>query len=480
VAKKEARSSRSRQEVRTGPLAFPGGKRDEVSSAQQTAQDDFVKDAQPPAFTDEALALRFAEIYASRLRYVSPWGRWLEWNGQYWKFDETRHAFDLARAVCRVHSAEANEAKTSRNLASAKTVAAVHSLAMSDRRLAATTDQWDADSWALNTPGGVLDLRAGALRAHRPEHYMTKITAVAPDGTCPLWKQFLQRITDGNRELQTFLQVICGYALTGITTEHALFFFHGLGANGKSVFINTVSGILGDYHRTAPMETFTATGDRHPTDLAGLRGSRLVTASETEEGRKWAEAKIKALTGGDKISARFMRQDFFEYQPQFKPWIAGNHRPGLRSVDEATRRRFNLVPFAVTIPPAERDQQLTEKLRAEWSGIFAWMVQGCLLWQKHGLQRPEAVRAATDDYLASEDALSAWMDERCIRKPDAFETSERLFRSWTDWAGRAGEPLGSLKRFSQALKDRHFAPHRTNTQRGFYGLQVVPGFDREF
>ena len=183
-------------------------------------------------------------------------------------------------------------------------------------------------------------------------------------------------MTDGDHELVAFLQRVAGYALTGSTSAHALFFLYGTGANGKSVFVNTVAGILGDYHRTAPIETFTASShERHPTDLAGLRGARLVTAVETEEGRRWAESRIKALTGGDKIAARFMRQDFFEFTPQFKLLIAGNHKPGLRSVDEAIRRRFNLIPFAVTIPDEERDENLTDNLKAEWPGILAWMIE---------------------------------------------------------------------------------------------------------
>ena len=154
------------------------------------------------------------------------------------------------------------------------------------------------------------------------------------------------------------------------------------------MLLSTVAGIMGDYHRSAPIETFTASnGDRHPTDLAGLRGARLVTATETEEGRRWAESRIKMLTGGDAVSARFMRQDFFEYKPAFKLFIAGNHKPSLRSVDEAIRRRFHLMPFAVTIPPEERDGELTEKLKAEWPGILAWMIEGALMWQTDGLAR---------------------------------------------------------------------------------------------
>ena len=240
-------------------------------------------------------------------------------------------------------------------------------LARSDRRLAATIDQWDADPWLFNTPGGTVKLKTGEMHPHRREDYITKISAVTPAGACPKFIEFLETIFARDQELIDYIQKVFGYSLTGDTREHALFFFHGTGANGKSVLVSTMAGILGDYHKTAPIETFVATAiASHPTDLAGLRGARLVTAVETEEGRRWAESKIKSLTGGDRISARFMRQDFFKFTPEFKLIIAGNHKPGLRSVDEAIRRRFHLVPFAVTIPPEDRDIDLANKLRTEW------------------------------------------------------------------------------------------------------------------
>ena len=157
--------------------------------------------------------------------------------------------------------------------------------------------------------------------------------------------------------------------------------------------------------------------DRHPTDLAGLRGARLVTAVETEEGRRWAESRIKSLTGGEKISARFMRQDFFEFLPQFKLIIAGNHKPGLRSVDEAIRRRFNLIPFTITIPPSERDELLPERLKAELPGILAWMIRGCTDWLERGLSPPQMVTEATAAYLESEDAVAAWIEDCAARDP---------------------------------------------------------------
>jgi putative DNA primase/helicase len=425
----------------------------------------------PPPFTDEALALRFAEAHADRLRYVASWGKWLIYTGTHWAFDDTLKAFDFARQICRTAAAKCNVRQTAAAVASAKTVAAVLSLARADRRMAATTDQWDADPWLLNTPGGVVDLRTGNIRKAVPEDYFTKITAVAPKDNCPRWLKFLDRVTDGNADLVAFLQRIVGYSLTGSTREHALFFLYGTGANGKSVFIATISAILADYHRTAPIETFTASSvERHPTDLASLRGARLVTAAETEEGRRWAETKLKSLTGGDKIAARFMRQDFFEFIPQLKLMIAGNHKPGLRSVDEAIRRRLHLIPFTITIPEAERDLRLTEKLKSEWPGILQWALDGCLAWQREGLNPPDVVRDATAAYLQAEDALSAWIEECCERT--GFATTTALFASWKAWAERTGEYSGSRKRFREQLESRGFQPDRKDYGRGFIGIRI--------
>jgi putative DNA primase/helicase len=429
----------------------------------------------PPTFSDDALALRFAERHANDLRFVAAWSKWLSWTGMRWEFDETLAAFDKSRAICREAAADCNKSKIAIALASGKTVAAVDKLAKADRRIAATIDQWDAGPWLLNTPDDVVDLRTGRTRAHRADDYMTKITAVGPRGDCPRFLAFLNRITGGDAALVSYLQRVLGYALTGVTREHALFFAYGTGANGKSVLLSTVAGILGEYHRTAPIETFVASnGDRHPTDLAGLRGARLVTATETEEGRRWAEARIKQLTGGDTVSARFMRQDFFEYRPAFKLVIAGNHKPSLRSVDEAIRRRFHMIPFAVTIPADERDVELVEKLKAEWPGILAWLIEGCLEWQAEGLRPPQAVLEATDAYLSAEDAIAAWIDDRCGRDPNSWTSSSDLFTSWKAWADASGEQAGSMKRLTQTLETRGFHRHKMNRGQGFYGLRVKP------
>lgn len=264
-----------------------------------------------------------------------------------------------------------------------------------------------------------------------------------------------------------------GYSLTGSTREHALFFLYGTGANGKSVFVNTLANILGDYATNAPMDTFMETRtDRHPTDMAGLRGARFVAATETEQGRRWAESKVKSLTGGDKISARFMRQDFFEFFPHFKLFVAGNHKPAIRNIDEAMKRRLHLIPFTVTIPPERRDKHLQQKLLAERDGILAWAIEGCLEWQRRGrLDPPQQVLDATEEYFEAEDALGRWMDERCVREANAKSLTAELFTDWKQWADSAGEFIGSQKRFSDLLLARGIEKWRNpGGLRGFRGI----------
>ena len=252
-----------------------------------------------------------------------------------------------------------------------------------------------------------------------------------------------------------------------------MFFLYGTGANGKSVFVNTLATILGDYAANAPMDTFMETRtDRHPTDMAGLRGARFVAAIETEQGRRWAESKVKSLTGGDKISARFMRQDFFEFFPQFKLFVAGNHKPAIRNIDEAMKRRLHLIPFTITVPPERRDKHLQQKLLAERDGILAWAVQGCLDWQRLGrLDPPQQVVEATEEYFEAEDALGRWLDERCVLDANAKSLTSELFADWKQWAESAGEFAGSQKRFADLLLTRGVEKWRNTVGlRGFRGV----------
>ena len=425
------------------------------------------------AFTEDALAVAFTEHHADDWRFVSGWGYWLVWTGLRWERESTLLAYDLARQVCRDAATACRNARMRAKLSAASTVAAVERLARADRRHAVTTEIWDREPWLLNTPGGVVDLHTGTIMPHDRAQAMTKITAATPQGDCPIWRGFLATVTGGDLELQSYLQRMAGYCLTGVTSEHAMFFLYGTGANGKSVFANILTAILGDYATVAAMDMFMATtSERHPTDMAGLRGARIVTSIETEQGRRWAESKLKALTGGDKITARFMRQDFFEFIPQFKLLVAGNHKPAIRNVDEAMRRRLHMVPFTVTIPPAKRDKQLTDRLLAERDGILAWAVEGCLEWQRIGLRPPAAVMAATDEYFESEDALGRWLDERCELGVNNTEASAALYSDWKSWAEASGEFVGSIKRFSESLTNRGFEQWRSMSARSFRGLKL--------
>ena len=423
--------------------------------------------------TEDALALAFTRRYHRDWRYVAAWGRWLVWDGQRWRNEDTLAATDLIRSVCRQTALRADDRKVAAKLASSGTVGGVERLARADRRHAATTDEWDADPWLLNTPGGVVDLKTGRMRANDRADRMTKITTATPRGECLQWRAFLSDVTGGDQNLQDYLQRMVGYALTGSTREHALFFLYGTGANGKSVFVNTLADILGDYATNAPMDTFMETRtDRHPTDMAGLRGARFVAAIETEQGKRWAESKLKNLTGGDKIAARFMRQDFFEFFPQFKLFVAGNHKPAIRNIDEAMKRRLHLIPFTITVPPEKRDKHLQQKLLAERDGILAWALEGCLAWQRLGrLDPPQLVLDATDEYFEAEDALGRWMDERCVRIGTAKSLTAELFADWKQWAEAAGEFVGSQKRFADLLLTRGLEKWRNGMGlRGFLGI----------
>lgn len=432
----------------------------------------------PALYSEDSLALRFSTAHGDQARFVAAWGKWFLYRDGCWREDVTMNVWKWAREVVRSASQELEDAqKSGKAIASAKTVAAIIALAKADKRHAARTNQWDADPWLMNTPDGVIDLRTGAMAPHDPDLHLSKITAVAPAEFVPadcVWLNCLNVWSGGDAELVAFLQRAAGYSLTGSIKEECFFFLYGLGQNGKTKFLEAITGCLGDYYEAASMDTFiTQKFEQHPADLAKLRGARLVSATETEEGRRWAESKIKAITGGDPISARFMRQDFFTFRPSLKLWIAGNHKPGLKNVDKAMRRRVNVIPFTVTIDENSRDRDLSAKLRAEWPIILRWMLDGCRDWQRSGLEPPAAVTSATEDYIEAEDTLGRWLDECCSQHKAYASLFADLWSSWKAWAEQAGEYVGNKKRFSQMLSDRGFEPQAmAGNHKGFRGLVV--------
>jgi len=427
----------------------------EAKRANGGAKSKAEPEADTELFTEDLLARRLIDKHGDRLRYVEVWGRWLLWDGKRWQDDQTRAVIDLARGTCREYG-QISE-KLQARLERASTIEAVERLARSDRRVAATPDLWDSDPYLLNTPDGVLDFRTGTLKPHDPALYCRKMTGAGMGDDCPLWRAFLRRITDGDEELERYLQRMAGYALTGLTNEHAFFLLFGHGANGKSVFLSTLAAAWGDYCTTAPADVFLASaGDRHPTELAALHGARLVIASEIEPGRRWNESRLKELTGGDKISARFMRHDFFEFRPAFKLIIATNHKPKIRTVSEAMRRRLHLVPFTVTIPPEERDPMLAEKLREELPGILTWCVEGAAEWLAGGLRPPEAVQAHTAEYFDAEDRIAEWLEQRCECYPAYATLGADLLADYRQWLEQQGEGSISRTAFYEALATKGF------------------------
>ena len=439
-----------------------------------------------PAYGEDSLARLFAVLHGARLRHVGAWRCWMAWDGARWRRDDQGLAFNLARETCRIAANGARDpARKGGNMSCVGELSAaglfgmVERLARSDPRVTAEPGLWDPDRDLLNTPAGIVDTRTGATAPHRADAWITRITGTAPaaPGTqCPLWYAFLDRITAGDAALQTFLQRIAGYALTGHTGEHALFFAYGTGANGKSTFITTLMRVLGDYAEAAPIETFVARS-RHglAADLARLGAARLVTAHETEDGRPWAEARIKTLTGGDPVAGRSRRQGGATFTPRFKLLFAGNRTPTLSGVDEAMRRRFHLLPFAVTIPEAERDPALLDRLVPEHPAILRWAIDGALLWRAVGLAPPDAVRQATRLYLDAEDTFGLWLHDCAEAARRAWTSSSDLYASWKAWAQAHGETVGSQKRLGQLLQARGFETKRLpGGNRGFGGLRLMP------
>lgn len=309
---------------------------------------------------------------------------------------------------------------------------------------------------------------------------MATSVSPAPPGTpCPIWDRFIAEVTKGDPALALYLQQVCGYLLTGCTHEELFFFVHGPGGNGKGVFIGAIGAIMGDYAKAAAMETFMASkGERHLAELARLAHARLVTASETEEGRSLAVARIKELTGNERpITANFMRQNHFEFVPQFKLVLVGNNKPKIRTVDKAIERRLRLLPF--THQPANPDPKLKEALQAEYPAILRWAIDGGLSWQQQGFSTPACVEVATKEYLDEEDTKAEWLDARVIEEPGAFTSSADLFRDWEEYAKSNGYFVGTKTSLSGWLKANGYEDIKQRGVRGFKGLKLRPNEEFE-
>ena len=442
--------------------------------------------------TDLGNARRVVHDHGKDVRFCHPWKRWFVWDGRHWLEDETaeviRRIKDTQKNLYRmtaekililgeVGDDEARKqalAKLDRLLRHAlkweddKRIVACLNQMKSEPTIPILPVQLDSDPFLLNCLNGTLDLRTGQLRTHRREDYQAKLAPVdyQPDAECPLWLRFLHRIMDGKEDLIEYLRCVVGYALTGDVSEQALWFLYGLGMNGKTVFLLTLLNLFGDYALQAVSELLLVKShESHPTERADLCGRRLVATIETDEGKRMAEALMKQLTGSDRIRARKMRQDFFEFQPTHKIFLAANHKPTIRGTDLAVWRRIKLIPFTVTIPKEERDKKLLEKLKAELPGILAWAVRGCLDWQQHGLVEPEIVRQATDAYRAEQDLLSGFITERCFVHTTVKAQASKMFDAYQEWTG---DKTTTQKAFTSWMEAKGYPSVPGTGNRRFY------------
>jgi len=414
--------------------------------------------------SDDALALELGRLdFDQNARFVAEWGTWLFWKGKLW--DKSKiEAFTRVREYLRQKTPSPK--RNAQNLRSAPTVSAVERLARSNPLSHAIPEAFDSDLILLGTQGGTVDLHSGKMRPALREDMITMQTTVAPEpGTPTRFMQFLDEI----KVCPEFLQRLAGYALTGSTKEEKVFFFYGSGANGKSKFVEQLQGIMGDYSRKAAISTFVdkAQSD-HPTECA-----RLVTSSEIPAGKRWNEAVIKDLTGGDTISARLMRQDFFDFKPQLTLIIFGNTQPSLSSVDSAIRRRMVLVPFLASFE-GNPDKQLGDKLRQEWPQILQWAIEGAVKWSYDGLKIPPEVLAASEAYLAEEDIIGQFIEDRLKRLPahsSYFLPMHDLTLQFEHWCEQNGHQTWTTRNFKKALKERGFEEGRQAQARGFINLK---------
>ena len=436
--------------------------------------------------TDLGNARRLVALHGADLRYCHAWHKWLVWDGRRFSVDETAEVQRRAKDTVRTIYAEAGAASDddtrkriadhARRSESEARIASMIALSESEPGIPARPDDLDTDPWLLNVQNGTLDLRTGDLGAHDRANLITKLAPVDYDANAKAatFVAFIERILAGKPSLVSFIRRAVGYSLTGITWEEIMLMLYGGGDNGKTTFLELLREMLGDYAASTPPETFVGRRDGAiPNDIARLKGMRFVSAAEAEEGKRLSESLVKRMTGRDTISARFMRGEWFDFRPEFKPWLATNHRPTVRGQDKAIWDRIRLVPFAVTIGPDEQDNTLPAKLRAELPGVLAWAVEGCLEWQRDGLGASAEVVSATESYLAEQDTLGAFLDDACTQGEDRKVTAKALYAAYRQWCQESGEDPLTQRTFGLRLSGRGFTKGRDMRERWWVGIGLL-------
>lgn len=443
-------------------------------------------------YGDADMAERLVKRRGEAIRYCEDMGRWLAWDGQRWNVSGESHVHYLVAQLCAEAApdvyADAQSPKDGATAAKAMTSNAKRNAVVSYAQimpaLAVRVTALDARPHLLNTPAGIIDLRTGERTDPDPLLLQTKVTSVAPAyGEPVLWMKFLREATSNDADMIEYLQRVAGYALTGDKSLHSLHFFYGPGGNGKGTFLNTLREVWGEYAKVADMGLFTAARfEQHSTGLADLAGARLVLAQETDDSRSWDEAKLKQLTSNDPVKARFMREDFFEFKPLFKLLFAGNHKPSIKTVDDALKRRIHIVPF--TNKPEHPDPLLGRKLESEYPQILQWAVEGARKFYADSLLHdPASVHDATEEYFEDEDDMGEWLRERTSADDaNAFTPTTELVADYQEWANRNGLPRKGSKTIAVLIGDRGYRRARLDGRgvRGFVGIVLTHQLGDEF
>lgn len=436
--------------------------------------------------TELQISEMLVERFGSELRYCDPLGGWFAWTGTHWALDEREHARECAKEIARQLAEEAavlldeDTFKAAMRVGSARGVSAILDLARSAPGIVFSPNDADRNPWLLNCANGTLDLRTGQLRPHSGEDLITRVCPVQydPAAQAPRFHRFLEEVQP-DPEVRAYLQRLFGYAAIGVVHENVLGVLWGPGANGKSVLADVVTHVLGGYAQPGPSTLIVSTGhhEPHPTDVASCVGSRLVLVHETRRGASFDASKVKLLTGGDKLTARHMREDYFQFSPSHTLIMLSNYKPSADSSDAALWRRVQLVPFNVVIPEDKRDPLLAEALRAEAPGVLRWLVEGALAWQRTRLAAPAVVREQTESYRASEDVIGQFLEERTARLPQASVKAGELYSAYKAWCEATGQRVARGNELAEELKGRGFESTRNASGRLYRGLGLVRSAD---
>lgn len=438
--------------------------------------------------TDTGNGERLIHRFGDQIRFCPEMRKWLIWDRKRWLPDNFGKVRRLAKITVRVFYAQAatlddkaertGAEKFARHSENAASLRAVLECAQCEEAIVVSARDLDSDPWLLNCLDGTIDLRTGELRQHDPKDLIIKLCPVRfdPNGRCELFKQFLRRIMGGSEELIAYVQRALGYAITGLVSEKALFLFVGDGDNGKTTLLELVRFIVGDYGAQVLIDTLMLKHENNASlsDLADLRGARFVTTSETEEGQRLWEGKLKYLTGMNEIKSCRKYENHVTFAPTHTLFVDANHRPVVRGTDRAIWNRLKLVPFTVTIPVGERDKNLREKLKVEAPGILAWLVQGCLEWQRLGLNDPDAVRNAHLDWRDESEPLRDFIGDCCELRSDASCTAHDLRDAYEFWATENDVDRLIPKQFAARLKNLGCTPARDKRTRRWMGIGLRP------